>query len=115
MGGPALRAAEDGSSGRKYQAGVVETDEASDGESCLNAVANESIAPCQCDPIAPQESTPLSAPVGHNGAGLGASHQTGWTGIVARMTHLFATTTPEQIMELGKLATTVEVEHEVHA
>src|SRR5262249_18576982 len=24
-----------------------------------------------------------------NGAGLGASHQTGWTGIVARMMHLF--------------------------
>jgi hypothetical protein len=29
--------------------------------------------------------------------------------------HLFATTTPEQILELGKLATTVEVKHEVHA
>jgi hypothetical protein len=27
---------------------------------------------------------------GDNGAGLGASHQTGWTGIVARMLHLFA-------------------------
>jgi hypothetical protein len=33
---------------------------------------------------------------GDNGAGLGASHQTGWTGIVARLLHLFATTTPEQ-------------------
>jgi hypothetical protein len=31
---------------------------------------------------------------GDNGAGLGASHQTGWTGIVARTLHLFATTTP---------------------
>ena len=30
---------------------------------------------------------------GDNGAGLGASHQTGWTGIVARGMHLFATTT----------------------
>ena len=29
---------------------------------------------------------------GDNGAGLGASHQTGWTGVVARMMHLFATT-----------------------
>jgi hypothetical protein len=39
-----------------------------------------------------------------NGAGLGASHQTGWTGIVARMMHLFATTTPEQVLQLGKSA-----------
>ena len=28
---------------------------------------------------------------GDNGAGLGASHQTGWTGIIARIIHLFAT------------------------
>jgi hypothetical protein len=41
---------------------------------------------------------------GDNGAGLGASHQTGWTGIVARAMHLFATTTPQQILELGKAA-----------
>jgi len=41
---------------------------------------------------------------GDNGAGLGASHQTGWTGIVARGMHLFATTTPEQVLELGKTA-----------
>jgi hypothetical protein len=41
---------------------------------------------------------------GDNGAGLGASHQTGWTGIVARMMHLFASTTPGQALELGKLA-----------
>ena len=109
MGGPALRAAEDGSSGRKYQAGVVETDEASDGESCLNAVANESIAPCQCDPIAPQESTPLSAPVGRNGAGLGASHQTGWTGAVARLMQVFATVPAVQILERGKMAGTEAV------
>jgi hypothetical protein len=32
---------------------------------------------------------------GDNGAGLGASHQTGWTGLIARMMHLFATTDPE--------------------
>jgi hypothetical protein len=37
-----------------------------------------------------------------NGAGLGASHQTGWTGITARIMHLFATTTGEQVIELGK-------------
>jgi mannosylglycerate hydrolase MGH1-like protein len=47
---------------------------------------------------------------GDNGAGLGASHQTGWTGIVARGMHLFATSTAEQVLELGKLAPMVEVE-----
>lgn len=46
---------------------------------------------------------------GDNGAGLGASHQTGWTGIVARMMHLFATTTAEQALELGKVAAVVDV------
>jgi hypothetical protein len=47
---------------------------------------------------------------GDNGAGLGASHQTGWTGIVARMMHLFATTTAEQVKELGKKAFATELE-----
>jgi hypothetical protein len=46
---------------------------------------------------------------GDNGAGLGASHQTGWTGIIARMMHLFATTTPEQALELGKMAAVTDV------
>jgi hypothetical protein len=32
---------------------------------------------------------------GDNGAGLGASHQTGWTGIIARSLDLFARLTPE--------------------
>ena len=41
---------------------------------------------------------------GDNGAGLGASHQTGWTGTIATIMALFATTTPEQILELGKKA-----------
>ncbi len=49
---------------------------------------------------------------GDNGAGLGASHQTGWTGIIARAMHLFATTTAEQVLELGKAAAITEVEHE---
>jgi hypothetical protein len=35
---------------------------------------------------------------GDNGAGLGASHQTGWTGIVARLMHLFATTSAEDVL-----------------
>jgi hypothetical protein len=46
---------------------------------------------------------------GDNGAGLGASHQTGWTGVVARSMHLFATTTAEQALRLGKLAAVVDV------
>jgi hypothetical protein len=41
---------------------------------------------------------------GDNGAGLGASHQTGWTGIVARLTHFFATVKPDQALEHGKAA-----------
>ena len=45
---------------------------------------------------------------GDNGAGLGASHQTGWTGLVARMLHLFATTPAEQVLELGKAAAVIE-------
>ncbi len=40
---------------------------------------------------------------GDNGAGLGANHQTGWTGIIARIMHLFATTTPEGILASGKI------------
>jgi hypothetical protein len=39
---------------------------------------------------------------GDNGAGLGANHQTGWTGVVARLMHLFATLKPEAILEGGK-------------
>jgi hypothetical protein len=45
---------------------------------------------------------------GDNGAGLGASHQTGWTGIVARTMHLFATATPASILQLGKGAVFAE-------
>ncbi len=47
---------------------------------------------------------------GDNGAGLGASHQTGWTGIVARMMHFFATTTAEQVLETGNLVTMFDAE-----
>ncbi len=39
---------------------------------------------------------------GDNGAGLGASHQTGWTGVIARLMHLFATLTPERALAGGK-------------
>jgi hypothetical protein len=39
---------------------------------------------------------------GDNGAGLGASHQTGWTGLIARNLHLFATLTADQVLTAGK-------------
>ena len=45
---------------------------------------------------------------GDNGAGLGASHQTGWTGLIARLMHLFATSSAEQILTLGGKATFIE-------
>ena len=38
---------------------------------------------------------------GDNGAGLGASHQTGWTGVIARIMHVFATMPPETLLESG--------------
>jgi hypothetical protein len=47
---------------------------------------------------------------GDNGAGLGASHQTGWTGVIARVMHFFGTTTPAQVLELGKAAAVTETE-----
>src|SRR5215475_10546238 len=47
---------------------------------------------------------------GDNGAGIGASHQTGWTGAVARIMHLFSTTTAEQVLALGQKAAIVETE-----
>jgi len=47
---------------------------------------------------------------GDNGAGLGASHQTGWTGVIARLMHLFATSTGAQFLERGRSAFIEEVE-----
>ena len=40
---------------------------------------------------------------GDNGAGLGASHQTGWTGTVARLMDLFARTSPADVLQTSKL------------
>src|SRR6185369_8397155 len=48
---------------------------------------------------------------GDNGAGLGASHQTGWTGLVARALHLFATSSAKEFLEAGKGAAVPEPEH----
>jgi hypothetical protein len=52
---------------------------------------------------------------GDNGAGLGASHQTGWTGVIARAMHLFATTAADQVLDLGKVAAIVETEPPANA
>jgi hypothetical protein len=46
---------------------------------------------------------------GDNGAGLGASHQTGWTGIVARAMHLFATSTSQEVLQRGAKSAVHEV------
>lgn len=39
---------------------------------------------------------------GDNGAGLGASHQTGWTGIIARTLDLFARTQSADWLQISK-------------
>ena len=39
---------------------------------------------------------------GDNGAGLGASHQTGWTGLVAKLIELFGRLDGSQYLEAGR-------------
>lgn len=41
---------------------------------------------------------------GDNGAGIGASHQTGWTGMVAGIMTYFATHTQDSVLEMGPMA-----------
>ncbi len=41
---------------------------------------------------------------GDNGAGLGASHQTGWTGLVATMIELFGRLDGPRFLEMGRVA-----------
>jgi hypothetical protein len=41
---------------------------------------------------------------GDNGAGLGASHQTGWTGVVARLIQIYGLTDPKRLLEVGRKA-----------
>jgi hypothetical protein len=41
---------------------------------------------------------------GDNGAGLGASHQTGWTGLVAKTIQLYGLLDPKRVLEGGKQA-----------
>jgi hypothetical protein len=39
---------------------------------------------------------------GDNGAGLGASHQTGWTGLVAALIHFFGRVDAKRLLDVGK-------------
>jgi hypothetical protein len=45
---------------------------------------------------------------GDNGAGLGASHQTGWSGLVAKLIQLYASVDPKQLLAIGKEAAFVK-------
>jgi hypothetical protein len=38
---------------------------------------------------------------GDNGAGIGANHQTGWTGLIAKLLQLFGTISPATVLERG--------------
>jgi hypothetical protein len=48
---------------------------------------------------------------GDNGAGLGASHQTGWTGLVAKTIQLYGLLDAKEFLEGGKGAAFQEVGH----
>jgi hypothetical protein len=41
---------------------------------------------------------------GDNGAGLGANHQTGWTGLAGTVIQLFGALDPKRMLEVGKMA-----------
>jgi hypothetical protein len=41
---------------------------------------------------------------GDNGAGLGASHQTGWTGLVGALIEMFGRLDPQRMLEQGRMA-----------
>jgi len=49
---------------------------------------------------------------GDNGAGLGASHQTGWTGLVAKLIQLYGLLDPRKLLEDGKIAAFVREQSE---
>jgi hypothetical protein len=38
---------------------------------------------------------------GEDGAGLGASHQTGWTGVIARLIQLYGFIDPQRLLQAG--------------
>jgi hypothetical protein len=49
---------------------------------------------------------------GDNGAGLGASHQTGWTGVVAKLIQIFGLLDPQKALGVGKGAAFIHGESE---
>jgi hypothetical protein len=49
---------------------------------------------------------------GDNGAGIGASHQTGWTGVIARLMDLFARMNAKDALETSKQRLTERIVHE---
>jgi len=49
---------------------------------------------------------------GDNGAGLGASHQTGWTGAIARLMDVFARVDQKRALEFGKSRVTAMMTRE---
>lgn len=49
-----------------------------------------------------------------NGAGLGASHQTGWSGVIARVMHLCATTRAEDVERFGHRSATMKKRQPQH-
>jgi hypothetical protein len=51
---------------------------------------------------------------GDNGAGLGASHQTGWTGVVARLIQLFGHLDAAEVLATGGRPVTRSYMREVH-
>ena len=46
---------------------------------------------------------------GDSGAGLGASHQTGWTGVVGRLIQLFGAINADALLEAGRSGVTAQV------
>jgi hypothetical protein len=52
---------------------------------------------------------------GNNGAGLGASHQTGWTGVVAKLIQLFGLLDAKKLLESGKTAAFIRGKSEPEA
>ena len=51
---------------------------------------------------------------GDNGAGLGASHQTGWTGLVSKMIELFGRIDGEQLLAGGRAEAFAKEETQEH-
>ncbi|HEX9260283.1 MAG TPA: hypothetical protein VF855_12145, partial [Acidimicrobiales bacterium] len=50
---------------------------------------------------------------GDNGAGLGASHQTGWTGLVAKLVQMLGVLTPDGVLDGGERSLTYLYRHDV--